>query len=148
MTLFYWSICQGNTGFWLLVILILIKCYLGCCLDQTVAKVDPLIQNFNLSQRSHYSIHIHWEILDLAFDTSNSKTVSFQPSPYSDHFFFFFSSLMIALMQIVAVNNFTLNTWYITCTIHNTCTDILMQGLAKMFSGNNHQTNMIFSFLA
>ena len=42
-----------------------------------VAKVNPLIQKFNLSQRSQYSTHIHGGILDLVFDTSNSNAVSF-----------------------------------------------------------------------
>ena len=34
-------------------------------LPEHVAKVDPLIQNFNLSQRSQYSTHIDGGILDL-----------------------------------------------------------------------------------
>ena len=55
-----------------------------------VAKVNPLIQNFNLSQRSQYSTHIHGGILDLVFDTSNSNAVSFLLSPFSDHFVLFF----------------------------------------------------------
>ena len=59
-------------------------------LPEHVAKVNPLIQNFNLSQRSQYSIHIHGGILDLVFDTSNSKAVSFLPSPFNDHFVLFF----------------------------------------------------------
>ena len=59
-------------------------------LPERVAKVDPLIQNFNLSQRSQYSTHIQGGILDLVFDTSNSNTVSSLPSPYSDHFVIFF----------------------------------------------------------
>ena len=59
-------------------------------LPEHVAKFDPLIQSFNLYQRSQYSTHIHGGILDLVFDTSNSNTVSFLPSPFSDHFFLFF----------------------------------------------------------
>ena len=46
-------------------------------LPEHVAKVNPLIQNFNLSQHSQHSIHIHGGILDLVFDTSNSNAVSF-----------------------------------------------------------------------
>ena len=39
-------------------------------LDQMLPEqVDPLIQNFSLSQRSQYSTHIHGGILDLVFDT-------------------------------------------------------------------------------
>ena len=57
-----------------------------------VAKVNPLIQNFNLSQRSQYSTHIHGGILDLVFDTSKSSAVSFLPSPFSDHFVLFSKS--------------------------------------------------------
>ena len=74
-----------HIGCWLLVILILIK----CCLS--MLQVDPLIQNFNLSQRSQYSTHIHGGILDLVFDTSNSNNFSSLPSAYSDHFVLFFS---------------------------------------------------------
>ena len=59
-------------------------------LPEHVVKVDPLIQNFNLSQCSQYSTHIQGGILDLVFDTSNSNTVSSLPSPYSDHFVLFF----------------------------------------------------------
>ena len=54
-------------------------------LFEHVVKVDPLIQNFNLSQYSQYSTHIHGEILDLVFDASNSML-----SPYSEHFVRFF----------------------------------------------------------
>ena len=59
-------------------------------LPEHAAKVDPLIQNFNLSQRLQYSTHIHWGISDLVFDTSSSDTVSSLPSPFSDHLFPFF----------------------------------------------------------
>ena len=55
-----------------------------------VAKVNPLIQNFNLSQSSQYSTRVHGRILDLVFDTSNSNAVSFLLSPFSDHFVLFF----------------------------------------------------------
>ena len=44
-------------------------------LPEHVARADPLIQNFNLTQCSQYSTHT-WGILDLVFDTSNSITVS------------------------------------------------------------------------
>ena len=50
-------------------------------LPKHVAKVNPLIQNFNLSQCSQYSTHIHGGILDVVFDI---------PLPFSDHFVFFF----------------------------------------------------------
>ena len=59
-------------------------------LPEHVVKVEPLIQNFNLSQRSQYSTHIHGGILDLVFDGSNSYTVSSLLSSYSDHFVLFF----------------------------------------------------------
>ena len=36
-------------------------------LHENVAKVVPLIQNFNLSQHSQYSTHAHRKILDLIF---------------------------------------------------------------------------------
>ena len=59
-------------------------------LPERVVKVDSLIQNFNSSQLSQYSTHIHGGILDLVFDTSNSNTVSSLLSPCSDHFILFF----------------------------------------------------------
>ena len=36
--------------------------------DEHVAKVNPLIQNFNLSQHSRFSTDIHGGILDVEFD--------------------------------------------------------------------------------
>ena len=63
-------------------------------LPKHVPKVYPLIQNFNLPQLSHFSSHIHGEILDLVFGNSNSDTDSnsnsSRPLPYSDHFALFF----------------------------------------------------------
>ena len=38
-------------------------------LSENVARVDPSIQNFNLSQRSQYSTHTHGGLLDLVFNT-------------------------------------------------------------------------------
>ena len=58
-------------------------------LPKSVTKVDALIQSFNLSQRSRYSTHMHREILDLVFETSNSNTASSLPSPIGDNFEFF-----------------------------------------------------------
>ena len=66
--------------------------YLDQMLPEHVTKVNPLIQNFNLSQCSQYSTHIHGGILDLVFDTSNSNAVSFLPSPFNDHFVLFSKS--------------------------------------------------------
>ena len=48
-------------------------------LPENVAKVDPLIQNFNLSQCSTF---IQGGLLDLAFDTSNFNDVSSLLSPF------------------------------------------------------------------
>ena len=59
-------------------------------LPENVANIAPLIQNFDLSQRSQYSTHTHGGILDLVFDSSNSNIVSVLPSHYSDHFVPFF----------------------------------------------------------
>ena len=52
-------------------------------LPENIAKIDPLIQNFNLSQ---CSTHIHGGLLDLAFDTSNFNDVSPLQSPCNGHF--------------------------------------------------------------
>ena len=70
--------------------LIVVDFNLDQMLSEHVAKVDPPIQSFNLSQHSQYSTHIHGGILDLIFDTSNSNTVSSLPSPFSGHFVLFF----------------------------------------------------------
>ena len=60
-------------------------------LPKHIAKVvDPLIQNFNLSQHLQYLTLIHGRILDLVFDTLSSNIVSSFPSPYNDHFVLFF----------------------------------------------------------
>ena len=59
---------------------------------ENVAKVDHLFQSFNLFQRSQYSSHICGGLLDLVFDMSNFNVISSLPSPYSEHFVFFFKS--------------------------------------------------------
>ena len=64
--------------------------YLDQMLPEHVTKVNPLIQNFNLSQCSQYSTHIHGGILDLVFDTLNSNAVSFCRHPSVITLFFFF----------------------------------------------------------
>ena len=74
-------------------------------LPEHVAKVNPLIQNFNLSQCSQYSTHIHGGILDLVFDA---------PSPFSDYFVLFFSNLMHCFIHNLAKNNLAFNPHYIT----------------------------------
>ena len=69
-------------------------------LPENVAKIDPLIQNFNLSQQLLYSTHVHGALLDLVFDTSNSNAISSVQSPYSYHFFPFFPNLIIIYIYI------------------------------------------------
>ena len=59
-------------------------------LSANVAKIEPLIQNFNLSQCCQYSTYTQGTILDLVFDSPNSNAVSSLSSPYSDHFVLFF----------------------------------------------------------
>ena len=86
-------------------------------LSTNVAKVDPLIQNFNLSPHSQYSTHIHGGLLDHVLDTSNSNALSSLPSSYSDHFvlfLFFFLNLIIIFIcrsshhiEIGVLKNFT-----------------------------------------
>ena len=44
-------------------------------------------QSFVGAFLSQYSTHMHWGILDLVFD--NTNTVSSQPLPYSVHFILF-----------------------------------------------------------
>ena len=83
-------------------------------LPEHFVKVNSPIQNFNLSQRSQYPIHIRGGILDLVFDTSNSNAVSFLPSPFSDHFVLFFPTLIHYFIQNLAVNRLVFNPHYIT----------------------------------
>ena len=54
-------------------ILIIDDLNLDQMLPENVAKNDPLIQNFNLSQCSQYSTHIQGGLLNVVFDTSNFK---------------------------------------------------------------------------
>ena len=54
-------------------ILIIDDLNLDQMLPENVAKNDPLIQNFNLSQCSQYSTHIHGVLLNVVFDSSNFK---------------------------------------------------------------------------
>ena len=83
-------------------------------LPEHVAKVDPLIKNFNLSYRWQYWTHIHGETLNLVFETSISNTVSSLSSPCSDHFVLFFQIWCIIFIQNLAVNNLAFNRHYIT----------------------------------
>ena len=50
-------------------ILIVADFNLDQMLPENVAKVGPVIQNFNISQRSQYLTHIHGGLWDLVFDT-------------------------------------------------------------------------------
>ena len=59
-------------------------------LPENVAKIDPLIQNFNLSQQLLYSTHVHGALLDLVFGTSNSNAISSVQHPTVITFFLFF----------------------------------------------------------
>ena len=67
-------------------ILIVDNCNLDQMLPENVARVDLLIEPFNLSQCSQHSTHIHGGLLNLVLDTSNSSAVSSLPSPYSEPF--------------------------------------------------------------
>ena len=62
-------------------ILIVVDFNLDQMLPKHVTKVDLVIQNFNLSQRSLTVLNSYtWEILDLVFDTSNYNIASSFPS--------------------------------------------------------------------
>ena len=91
-------------------------------LPEHVAKVDSLLQNFDLSQCSHPT-HTHRRILDLVFDTSNSNTVSSLPSPYSDHFVFLPKSKCIIFLQNLAFKYLAFNPHYIT---HKDCVNEIL----------------------
>ena len=90
-------------------------------LPENVAKVDPLIKNFNLSQRSQCLTHIHGGLLDLVFDTSNSIAVSSLPLPCSDHFFFLNDAFSVHLFVHPSVS-LTISpsvTYHILGTVHH-----------------------------
>ena len=55
-------------------------------LTENCNKLDSFKETFSFSQRSHYSTYIYGGILDLVFDSSMSESVSWMPSPYTDHF--------------------------------------------------------------
>ena len=55
-------------------------------LPENIEKLNPIIEHFNLNQRSQYSTHIFGGILDIVLDNNNSDPVYWIPSPYSDHF--------------------------------------------------------------
>ena len=105
---FYWLMnCQNNTdvNYW---------SNLDQILPEYVAKVDPLIQNFNLSQHSQYSTHIHGRILDLVFHIPNSNIVSSLLWPCSGCFVLFFEIWCFLFIQNLAGNNLAFNPHYIT----------------------------------
>ena len=58
-------------------------------LPENVPKVNHLIQNFNLSQRSQYSAHIREGLLDVLFDTPNSMLFFLYHHPIVITSFFF-----------------------------------------------------------
>ena len=114
-------------------------------LPKSVTKVDALIQSFNLSQRSRYSTHMHREILNLVFETSNSDTVSSLPSPIGDNFEFFLEIWCIIFIQKLPVKYLAFNPHYITHK-YSSRANILMKGI--MFCENNQQSHMIYRFLS
>ena len=93
-------------GCWLLVILILIKCYLS--------MLPKLILWFKILTCLIVHNIQHGGILDLVFDTSNSNTVSFLPSPFSDQFVLMIKNLMHYFIQNLTVTNLAFNPHYIT----------------------------------
>ena len=69
-------------------------------LPENLSKVNPLMRNLNLSQRSQYSPHVHRGLLDLKFDTPNFNALSSLASFYSNHFVLFFESWSLYLYRI------------------------------------------------
>ena len=55
-------------------------------LPGNVQKINPIISQFHLHQRSQYTTHIDGGILDLVLDSISSQSVEWMPSPFSDHF--------------------------------------------------------------
>ena len=67
-------------------ILILGDFNLDQMLPENVKKINPIISQFHLHQRSQYTTHIEGGILDLVLDSTSSQSVEWMPSPFSDHF--------------------------------------------------------------
>ena len=85
-------------------IFIVLDFNLDLMLPENVSKVNLLIQNFNLSQRSQYSSHLHGGLLDLVFDTPNSNAVPSLPSPYSNHIVLFSNLISIFIQNLVVIS--------------------------------------------
>jgi ATP-dependent DNA helicase PIF1 len=53
--------------------------------------IDRYAQQLNMLQKVDYSTHIYGGILDLVFDTKNSKgSTDWMPTPFSDHFIIYY----------------------------------------------------------
>ena len=117
-------------------------------LPDNIAKVDPLIQNFNMSQRLQYSTHLHGGALNLVFDTSNSNAFSFLPSPYSDHFVLFSKSDHYIYIEF-SFQQFSFQSSLQNLQIPALISSFLslMKELVKIFGESNHQSKGIISFL-
>ena len=89
---YWWMISKYNK------ILIVGNLNLDQMLPKNVANIAPLIQSFDLSQRSQY-YRIYYGIYNILWNTwgsigsSNYNIASILPSPYSDHFVIFFFNL-------------------------------------------------------
>ena len=66
-------------------------------LPQNVAKVDTLIQNFNLSGFTLFKSYL-WRSIGSCIGYFRFRTVSSLPSLYNDCFFLFFPNLIIIFM--------------------------------------------------
>ena len=127
-------------------ILIAVDFNLDQMLAENVVKVDPLVQNFNLSQCSQYSTHIHGGLLDLVFDTSNSKLFLLYCHPTVINLFFFSKSnhyihIEFSFQQFI----FQSSLRNLEILVLLSCLLSLMKGLMKMFGGNNHQSKVTIS---
>ena len=55
--------------------------------EKKVVLFDAIKEEHSLVQRSRFTTHMHGGILDLWFDTNcASQSVTWVPTPYSDHF--------------------------------------------------------------
>ena len=116
-------------------------------LPENVAKVDHLIQNFNLSQPSQHSTYLLGGLLDLVSDTSNSKLFLLCRHPAVITLFFFSKSDHYIYIE------FSFQQFSFQSSLHNllililiSCFLSLMKELVKIFGVNNYQSKVILSF--
>ena len=142
--LFYWSMNCHSTIFWLMVILSLIRCCLRMLLKLILQfKIITCLSVHNIQL-------IHEWLLDLAFDTSNSKLFRIYHHPAVTTLFFnFFSKSDNYIYIEFSFQQFFFQSScrHLSILVLISCFLNLMKGLVRIFGRNNQQSKVIISFL-